>query len=66
VTTVNSRKTNEMFEDLHSAIETAKEIVARDLVDGLVISSVTIQRHEHANVRGVLTVRYFVEVNAHD
>jgi hypothetical protein len=66
MTTVNSRKTNEDFGDLHSAMETAKELVARDVMDGLVVSSVTINRHEHRSVRGDHTVRYFVEVNAHD
>jgi hypothetical protein len=66
VPTVNSRKTIKDFEDVHEATAQAIGMVARDTSDGFVISSVTIIRHEHRNVRGVYVVRYFVEVNSHD
>jgi hypothetical protein len=66
VPTVNKRTTNEMFDDLPAAMVRAAQLVERDEMDGLIVSSVTIHRHARNNVKGEHVVRYFVEVNSHD
>lgn len=65
--TVNSRKTNEMFDTLQEAMERAARIIERDgAFDGLIVSSVEIRRNARNNYRGDHVVRYFLEINSHD
>jgi hypothetical protein len=63
---INRRETNNDGGSLDDALAWMSATIARDIADGLKISSVTVNRHARTNMRGEFSENYFVKVESHD